>query len=49
MLGYPLVCSIGSYLSYLSGNRYSTQVSGISAMIATLVWFIVGSLIWSKV
>ena len=27
MLGYPLVCSIGSYLSYLSGKRYSVQVT----------------------
>lgn len=26
MLGYPLVCSIGSYLSYLSEKRYSVQV-----------------------
>ena len=49
MLGYPLVCSIGSYLSYLSGKRYSVQVIGIASLITIVIWFVVGSLIWSKI
>ena len=49
MLGYPLVCSIGSYLSYLSGKRYTDGVHGIASLIIIVIWFVVGSLIWSKV
>ena len=49
MLGYTLVCSIGSYLSYLSRKRYSVQVIGIASLITIVIWFVVGSLIWSKI
>lgn len=49
MLGYPLVCSIGSYLGYLSGRRYKDGVHEIASLITLIVWVYVGSLIWSNV
>lgn len=49
MLGYPLVCAISSYLGFLSGKVYSSDVNGIASFIVIIIWAFVGWLIWGKV
>lgn len=49
MIGYPFASSITGYIAFISGRTYSDNVRFVSALLNIVIWFYVGSLIWSKV
>lgn len=48
MLGFPLVCSIGKYLTRAEYHEYSVEVRGVSSLIVLAIWFFVGKLLYEE-
>lgn len=46
MVCWPFLNSVGNYLCFLQGIKFSDLVEGISAIIVFMMWVWVGSSLW---